>query len=136
MPGTECGLSIRVSYHHCYYCHFNLKSQMARILFLDHKDLSGTAEALCKTSKKKTITTTKPKNKTKTPFCQLSLWVEPSHRKSLALKGQERSYQSQLAGGRGWRMVVRLERCTTCRSLPFRDLCLCHPAPPLKAQTA
>lgn len=131
MLGTECGLSIHVSYNHCYYCHFNLKSQMARILFLGHKDLSKAlckTEALCKTIKKKR------KKKQKKPFCQLSLRVEPSHHKSLALKGQERRHQSELAGGRGRKTLVRLEWCTTCRSLPFRELCLCHPAPPLKAQ--
>lgn len=50
MPGTEYELSINVSYNHYYY-YFNFKSQMARILFSDHKDLSGQAEAICKTIK-------------------------------------------------------------------------------------
>lgn len=53
MPGTECELSINVSYNHYdyYYYYFNFKSQMARILFPDHKDLSGQADAVCKTIK-------------------------------------------------------------------------------------
>lgn len=98
---------------------------MVRILFPDHKDVSGKAEAVYKTKKEK-----QPNNETKKESsgsrlpmsCHWPWW------------GREGSCHWAWWGGKAAASHSSLELSTTCGFLPPRVSCTCHPAPPLKVQ--